>query len=66
MKLKHEQFVIDENGKRKAIIIPITTYQKMIEVIEDLEDVNYIKRHKNDNEISLEEFMVHLKEEHLV
>jgi hypothetical protein len=67
MKLKlHERFIIDDSGKRREVIMPISAYKKLLELLEDLEDVQYIKKHKDDEEITLDEFVSQLKEEKLV
>ncbi len=67
MKLKlHEKFVVDDAGKRREVIMPISAYQRLLDLLEDIEDVYYIKKHKDDAEISLDEFVSHLKEEKLV
>jgi hypothetical protein len=33
------QFVTDDNGKKLAIILPMNEYNKLIEELEDVEDV---------------------------
>jgi PHD/YefM family antitoxin component YafN of YafNO toxin-antitoxin module len=33
------QYVVDENGKHISVILPIEEYERMIEALEDLEDV---------------------------
>ena len=33
------QFIIDNNGKKLAVVLPIKEYNKLIEELEDLEDV---------------------------
>lgn len=35
---KH-QFVVDENGKKKAVILDIAEYQKLVEEAEELEAI---------------------------
>lgn len=67
MKLNiHEKFIIDDTGKRKEVILPMSAYQKLIELLEDLEDIRFIRKHKDDEGATLEEFMAHLKKEKLV
>jgi len=36
---KSPQFVVDEKGKRSAVILPISEYEALIEAAEDLEDI---------------------------
>jgi PHD/YefM family antitoxin component YafN of YafNO toxin-antitoxin module len=33
------QYVVDENGKRTGVILPIEEYERLIEALEGLEDV---------------------------
>lgn len=43
------QFVTDDHGKKLAVILPIKDYEKMMEDLEDLEDVRmYDEAKKND------------------
>ncbi len=43
------QFITDNNGNKLAVILPIKQYNKMIEELEDLEDVRlYDEAKKND------------------
>jgi hypothetical protein len=43
------QFVTDDHGKKLAVILPMKDYQKMVEELEDIEDVRlYDEAKKND------------------
>lgn len=43
------QFVTDDNGKKLAVILPMKNYQKMIDDLEDQEDVRlYDEAKKSD------------------
>jgi PHD/YefM family antitoxin component YafN of YafNO toxin-antitoxin module len=33
------RYIVDENGKRVSVILPIEEYERMIEELEELEDV---------------------------
>ncbi len=33
------RYIVDENGKRVSVILPVEEYERMVEVLEDLEDV---------------------------
>jgi PHD/YefM family antitoxin component YafN of YafNO toxin-antitoxin module len=35
----NERYVVDENGKRVAVLLEIEEYERMIEEIEELEDI---------------------------
>jgi hypothetical protein len=47
------QFVTDDNGKKLAIILPMSAYNKMIEELEDIEDVKRYDAVKARNEKSI-------------
>lgn len=54
------QFITDDYGKRLAAIVPIKIYQKMIEALEDLEDIRLYKQAKDEQDndsISLEDYL---------
>ncbi|MGB9940075.1 hypothetical protein [Methanosarcina sp.] len=52
MTVAHEQYVIDENGEKVAIILPIEEYEKMKE---DLHDLAIVAERRNEKTLSLEE-----------
>ena len=52
------QFLTDKKGNRTAVVLPIETYNKMIEELEDLEDVRLYDEAKRDDDgyrISIDE-----------
>ncbi|WP_338407137.1 hypothetical protein [uncultured Flavobacterium sp.] len=51
------QFLTDKKGKKTAVLLPIEKYNKMIEKLEDLEDVRLYDEAKSLNEpsVSIEE-----------
>ena len=54
------QFLTDEKGNRTAVLLPIKKYNKLIEQLEDLEDIKlYDEAKKNDDgsRISFEEYL---------
>jgi len=56
--LGNEKFIIDDKGKRKAVILDIKLYQ---EVLEDLEDLRLLAERKNEATSSLQEVEERLK-----
>ena len=52
--LKKETYIVDKRGKKKAVIIDMNEYQKLLERIEDLEDVKYVKEHIPEDSIPYE------------
>lgn len=47
------QFVTDDNGKKLAVILPIKEYNKMVEELEELEDIKLYDEAKKANEPSI-------------
>jgi PHD/YefM family antitoxin component YafN of YafNO toxin-antitoxin module len=33
------RYIVDENGKRMSVILPIEEYERMVEELEELEDI---------------------------
>ena len=44
------QFLTDEKGNRTAVVLPIKKYNKMIEALEDLEDVRLYDEAKREDD----------------
>jgi len=44
------QFVTDDHGKKLAVILPIKDYQKMVEELEDIEDILLYDQAKKDDD----------------
>ncbi|WP_396170909.1 hypothetical protein [Flavobacterium sp.] len=54
------QFLTDENGNRTAVVLSIKKYNKLIEKLEDLEDVRLYDEAKREDDgyrISFEDYM---------
>lgn len=56
------QYIVDKQGKKKSVILPIETYESLLE---DLEDLAVIASRKKEPMISLEEVKKRLKMTHL-
>ncbi|MBI1805407.1 MAG: hypothetical protein HY033_02640 [Ignavibacteriae bacterium] len=62
---KKTQYVTDEHGKRVAAVIDLSTYEKFVEAIEELEDIREYDEAKNKiklevregNAVTLEEYL---------
>lgn len=53
------QFLTDEKGNRTAVVLPIKKYNKLLEKLEDLEDIKLFDEAKKEDDgfrISLEEY----------
>lgn len=35
----HEQYLVDEEGNRKAIVVPISSWQQILEALDELDDI---------------------------
>ena len=44
------QFVTDDHGKKLAVILPIKEYQKMVEDLEDLDDIRQYDQAKKEDD----------------
>jgi hypothetical protein len=47
------QFVTDDHGNKLAVILPIREYNKMVEELEELEDIKLYDEAKKSNEPSI-------------
>ncbi len=49
----HTQYVVNAKGRRHAVQLPLKEFRRLIDVIEDLEDIAYIKAHRHEPLIPL-------------
>lgn len=54
----HEQFVVDANGKKTGVILPLEQYQNLIE---DLHDLAVVAERRSEELIGMEEMRRLLK-----
>lgn len=57
------QFIVDESGIKKAIILPLEDYE---ELLEDVHDLAVIAERKDEPTINLEELKKKLKSDGLI
>jgi PHD/YefM family antitoxin component YafN of YafNO toxin-antitoxin module len=43
---KARQFLVDENGERTAVILPIEEYAALVEAAEQLDDIRHLEKAK--------------------
>ena len=55
------QYLTDAKGKKKAIVIPIKMYEKMIEDLEEMEDLLAVLQRKNSPKIPFSEGLEKIK-----
>jgi hypothetical protein len=58
MKKLNEQFIVDENGKKKAAILPIEDYE---ELLADIHDLAIVAERRNEDTIDLTELTKKLR-----
>ena len=63
MSKAHTQYLIDESGKKTAVVIPVDEYE---ELMEDLHDLAIIAERKDEPTISLDEVKKRLKADGLL
>ena len=62
------RYIVDENGKRVSVILPVEEYERLLEELEELEDVRAFDdavaaRERGDDEvIPLEQAMREIRE----
>ncbi len=54
------QYITDEHGERKAVLLPIAEYQKLME---DLSDLAALADRRKEPTVSHEEFLADLKKD---
>jgi hypothetical protein len=55
---KSEQYIVDQNGKRTGVVLPLRRYHKLIE---DLHDLAVVAERRSEKAISLDEMKRRLK-----
>ena len=61
----HEQYLVDEAGNRKAVVLPLAEWQQLKEELEELDDIrayDEAKRHPSEP-VPFEQAMVEIREE---
>ncbi|RKY00550.1 MAG: hypothetical protein DRP54_05280 [Spirochaetes bacterium] len=61
--MKETQYIIDDKGRKKAVVLPIEEYE---ELLEDIHDLAIIAERKDEETIGLEEVKKRLKEDGLL
>jgi hypothetical protein len=57
------QYLVDAQGRRTSVVLPIEDFEELVEALEQREDVRYLKAAKDDPaaDIPLEEFLAQLR-----
>lgn len=57
------QFITDENGDKKSVVLPVETYEGMLE---DIQDLVAIAERKDEESVPFEDVMKKLKSDGLL
>ena len=49
----HAQYVIDSRGRRRAVQVPLKEFQQLVDLLEDVEDIAYLKAHQHEKLIPM-------------
>ena len=63
MERSHKQFIVDEKGKKTAIVLSLEEYE---ELLEDIHDLAIIAERRDDPIISFDELKKRLKTDGLI
>jgi prevent-host-death family protein len=63
MKTAEPEYLVDSRGKKKAVIVPLAEYRRMVE---DLHDLAVVAERREEGTISLEEMRRRLRARGLV
>ena len=57
------QYVVDSKGKRKAVILPVEEYERMLEALHDLD---VVAERRDEETVSVEEVTQRLRSDRLL
>ena len=60
MKTEHERYIVDDNGSRTAVILPVERYEHLLE---DLHDLAVVAERRDEKTIDMEERTRRLRED---
>ena len=49
------QYVVDAHGHRRAVLLNLKEYKRLVKIIQDIRDVKFIHRHQNEKLIPMNE-----------
>jgi hypothetical protein len=58
MRAQKKQFLVDEGGRKTAVVLPVTKYRKLLE---DLHDLAVVAERRQEEPIDLQEIKQRLK-----
>ena len=60
---KNIQYITDETGEKRSVVLPVEDYE---ELLEDIQDLVTIAERKNEKSLSLDEVLKNLKADGLL
>ena len=57
-----EQYIVDENGKKTAVVLPLGSYRRLLE---DLHDLAVVAERRDEPRVTLEDLKRRLREDGL-
>jgi len=63
MSRSQEKFIIDENGRKTAVVVPVKRYARLLE---DLHDLSVIAERRDEPTVSLKELKKKLRSDGLI
>lgn len=57
----HTQYLVDSKGRRRAVQVPFKEFRQLIDLLEDVEDITYLKAHRHDKLIPMAKVHASLK-----
>ena len=64
--IKGREYLVDGRGQPKAVVLDLKEYQRMLKILTDLKDVEYIRRHQHEKLVPMEAIHRKLKKSRLV
>ena len=43
----HEEYIVDDNGKKKSVVVPVSQWKQILEALEELDDIRAYDEAKN-------------------
>jgi len=61
----HEQYLVDDEGNRKAVVVPISEWTRILELLEELDDIRAFDEAKSSpsEPIPFEQAVSEIREE---
>ncbi len=60
----HEDYVVDEQGRRKAVVVPLEEWEQILDALEELDDIRGYDEAKSDpsDAIPFEQAVMEIRE----